>query len=290
MHRANHPADGQQKKSTYSLKSYLKYDECSFRDVDCEELDMRSIMSSMDWDMFLMCWGVKPTSGNEEIPKLLKEGRALLRRLNRRGQVHVRYSMRFFKASSHSNCLMLFDQAAPGGRYLLPMLRQENGGRLSLCDYAPDLGSGLTGPIGVFAICVEFDSSPEDEYQRMLEHCVRVSVAETASKWIDRQVKGMLPAGSRRICKPAIGYSCCPDHSLKRDVLQMLSPDLGITLTDSCAMIPDASICGFIIPHPSATYPEIQYIGQAQFEAYSAARGFTEEEAQKYLGYMICGL
>ena len=95
-----------------------------------------------------------------------------------------------------------------------------------------------------------------------------------------------LPDGSR-IAKPAAGYASCPDHSLKRDILALQPDGLDIALTESCAMIPDASICGFILLHPEAGYPEIRHIGPAQYELYTSARGFSPDEARAFLSHLL---
>ena len=52
-------------------------------------------------------------------------------------------------------------------------------------------------------------------------------------------------------------------------------------------MIPEASICGFVILHPQAWYPAIRNIGPEQYETYRNARGFSDEEARKFLGHLV---
>ena len=91
------------------------------------------------------------------------------------------------------------------------------------------------------------------------------------------------------IIKPAAGYSCCPDHTLKRDILKLLpgAERLGITLTDTCGMIPDASICGMIFIHPEAVYPDIRHISRSQYDSYVSRRGMAQEEAKLFLGHML---
>lgn len=290
----------------FAKKTFLREGQYKFTDADSEEILLRTLVQSVDWNLFLMTWGVKPTPQNKAKPEILKlrqEGRALLRRLVRRGEITVRYSMRFFQANSDGDRLILFDTQAPKGRYILPMLRQEqpdanaqSDACLSLCDYAPDINYDFTGPMGIFALSVKV-KHPKDcdceqctkGYPSMMERCVRVCVAEAASKWIDRRVKGMIAPGFRKISKPAIGYACCPDHSLKREIFDMLHGEdkLGISLTESYAMIPDASICGFIVAHSNAGYPEIHHISQKQYDSYSKARGFSEEEAKKFIGHLL---
>ena len=165
-----------------------------------------------------------------------------------------------------------------------------------MSDYAPGLATGITAPIGIFALSVDVKHHEgcdceqcNSQYESMMERSVRVCIAEAASNWIDKKVKKMIIHGPKKMCKPAIGYACCPDHSLKKDVLDMLpgADQLGISLTDSFAMIPDASICGFVIVHPSAGYPEIRHISQKQYDEYAKARGFNEEQARKFLGHLL---
>ena len=118
----------------------------------------------------------------------------------------------------------------------------------------------------------------------MMRHAIKVVLAEAASSWLDAKIEGEMHC---RIVKPAAGYASCPDHSLKRDILGLLAPELGISLTESCSMIPEASICGFVVMHPEAGYPEIRHIGPEQFEKYAGARGFTAGEARSYLNHLI---
>jgi 5-methyltetrahydrofolate--homocysteine methyltransferase len=120
----------------------------------------------------------------------------------------------------------------------------------------------------------------------MMERAVRVTLAEAASTWLDKRLSKGLPEGVR-VTKPAAGYASCPDHSLKRDILGLLPEGLDITLTESCAMRPDAAICGFVVLHPEAGYPEIRHIGQKQYELYTHARGFSPEEARAFLSHLL---
>ena len=136
-------------------------------------------------------------------------------------------------------------------------------------------------------------------YESLLERSLRLALAEAASGWLDAQLNkqlrsrtqpqdGSTPTPPVRIIKPAAGYASCPDHSLKRDILALL-PDaagLDIRLTDACAMIPDASICGLIFAHPAATYPDIRRLSPAALESYAARRGFSPEETRQFLGHL----
>ncbi len=298
---------GEQRKCVFAKRTFMKKEDCEFTDIAARTISMRELMGMMDWNMFLSVWGIKPSRENlakPEVKELRNKGKALLRSLVRKGEIEVRWSMRFFEANSVGNNFIFQDKDAPDGKILMPMLRQEeptpnadgNSLCMSLCDFAPDISFGVTGPIGIFALSVHttHDSGctcPEcsNDYDGMMLRSVRVCVAEAASCWIDLQVKKMVHGGNRRIVKPAIGYASCPDHSLKKDLFALLpgASRLDIRLTESYAMIPDSSICGFIIIHPSAGYPEIRHISRKQYDEYARARGFSEEEAQKFIGHLL---
>ncbi len=297
---------GEQRKCVFPKRSFLKKGEYELQDAAAMTIDMSKLVSYVDWNMFLAVWGIRPTAENKDSPevkKLRNSGKALLRKLIRNGEITVRYSMRFMEANSVGNNFVLYEKDNPDAKHILPMLRQEepDAGKgtnvcMSLCDYAPDISFGVTAPVGIFALSV--DSVHGDgctceqcanDYGSMMLRSVRVCVAEAASCWIDKQVRKMLRKRSVRITKPAIGYASCPDHSLKKELFALL-PDadkLNIKLTDSFAMIPDASICGFIIMHPEAGYPEIHHISRRQYDEYSKARGFNEEEAKKFIGHLL---
>ena len=247
-------------------------------DLPLTELPLEELVPLFDWAMFRAVWGVK------ESPELTAEGKVVLDRMVRERSVSVRIAARFFAAHREDDTIDL-------GDIRLPMLRQEEAPGRSLADFVPADG---TGPFGVFAISVHAHGHPEgctceacrNDYDSMMERAVRVTLAEAASNWLDKRLSEDLPEGVR-VTKPAAGYASCPDHSLKRDILRLLPEGLDITLTESCAMRPDAAICGFVVLHPEAGYPEIRHIGQRQYDLYTQARGFSPEEARAFLSHLL---
>ena len=246
-------------------------------DIPLTELPLEELVPLFDWSMFRAVWGVR------ESAELTAEGKAVLGRMVRDRSVSVRLAARFFAARRDGDAIDL-------GGFRLPMLRQEEAPGRSLADFVPADG---TGPFGLFAISVH-GRHPQgctceacsNEYDSMMERAVRVTLAEAASTWLDKRLSEGLPKGVR-IAKPAAGYAACPDHSLKRDILSLLPEGLDITLTESCAMRPDATICGFIVLHPEAGYPEIRHIGPKQYELYTQARGFSPDEAKAFLSHLL---
>ena len=130
----------------------------------------------------------------------------------------------------------------------------------------------------------------EEKQDDLVFRAVILTLAEAASSWLDEYVKSSIPDGAKfKVIKPAAGYSSCPDHTLKRDILRLLpaADDLGITLLDSCAMIPEASICGLIFIHPEASYPEIRRLSSSEIDEYAARRGMSDSDKARFLGHLI---
>jgi 5-methyltetrahydrofolate--homocysteine methyltransferase len=84
--------------------------------------------------------------------------------------------------------------------------------------------------------------------------------------------------------RPAPGYPACPDHSVKKDLFALLQcEDIGMTLTESLAMSPAASVSGFYLGHPDSAYFNIGKIGEDQLKDLAARRGMNERDVQRLL-------
>ena len=178
------------------------------------------------------------------------------------------------------------------------MMREETGKMLSLSDFITPAKECKTSPFGIFAISVKANDAHEEgcccpacsnKYEDLVGRTVRMTVAEAASCWLDNKLKKEMKDDKAKIIKPAAGYASCPDHTLKKDILELLpqSDKLGIRLTESYAMIPESSICGMILIHPDASYPSIRRISQKQYETYVQKRGMSAEKARQFLGHLL---
>ncbi len=284
--------------------SYLKAEEYDFQDIPAMELGIDQVMPHFDWRMFLAIWGFKygqELPDDPEINKILAEGKTVLERFRTRHEVLIRLSFRSMLARRKGNDIdAKYGSCGNEVNVVFPMMRQEKAGKsvdgrpvkLSLADFVPEKSYG---PMGVFAASVQTCHTGCCTcgcFESMLDRAVRVTLAEAASIWLDKHLEEHLHPGAQRkfrIVKPAAGYLSCPDHTLKRDILNILpeAEKLGIRLTESCAMIPDASVCGFVFIHPEATYPEIHRLSKEDFEDYRKRRGMSEEQARQFLGHLL---
>lgn len=279
---------GQQAIEAFPASSFIKGEP--FGDIAGRRLGIEEVMPYFDWNMFAAIWGIKNGTGHEELRKLRADALKEIDRLKAENSCTITISVRFDKCHSEGDDIVSKD-------FRLPMFRQE-GGR-SLADFVPPKEYGFESPMGMFAISVHTESHPSGcdcpscgtEYGPMLARAVRLTLAEAASEWLSGHIHKELPSefSGAKVIKPAAGYSSCPDHTLKRDILRLLpeSERLGITLLDSCAMIPDASICGLIFIHPEATYPEIRRVSQKAIDEYARRRGMSDSEKARFLGHLL---
>ena len=290
-------------------------------DIPAGEISIAEVLPYFDWKMFLAIWGVKYGQMSPDAPEmadLRKEAEEIIGRMKSDGSCRIMLAAKWFGAFSAGDDIHLSDNRAKQ-EMIFPMMRQEkpitlkDGTRacLSLADFIPPAGYGFTSPAGIFAISVSRTASHRNEcgcpeckagsgYDDMMERSVMNTLAEAASAWLDGEIGKMIEnaedaAGNGKgfkVIKPAAGYSSCPDHTLKRDILRLLpdSASLGITLTESCGMLPDASICGMIFIHREAMYPEIRNIGRQQYDSYISRRGMSPEEARRFLGHLLTDL
>lgn len=272
----------------FPASSFIK--EEPFGNISGKRLGIEEVEPFFDWNMFAAIWGIKSGTGHDELRKLHADAHKEIDRLKDGNACQITISARFDGCHSEGDDIVSKD-------FRLPMLRQE--GERSLADFVPPKEYGFESPMGMFAISVRTESHPSGcdcpacgtEYGPMLTRAVRLTLAEAASEWLSRHIHKELPDGFKeaKVIKPAAGYSSCPDHTLKRDILRLLpeSERLGITLLESCAMIPDASICGLIFIHPDATYPEIRRVSQKAIDEYARRRGMSDSEKARFLGHLL---
>ena len=307
-----------------TIREETHADSIRTEDIPVGEISIREVLPWFDWKMFYAIWGIKYGKMSPDAPEmagLRQEAEAVLREMTESGTCRIAAGVKWYGAYSRNDDIILAGKdsgnisapsgnisadsgnisadsgniSAASGKTILPMLRQEEpsplpDGRkacLSLCDFVPPEEYGFTSPSGAFAVSVTSGHTEGSDYGSMLRRSVMNTLAEAASSWIDYRIGG--DSGHWKIIKPAAGYASCPDHTLKRDILHLLpdSEKLGITLTESCGMIPEASVCGMIFIHRNAMYPDIRIIDRKQYEDYAARRGMTDEEARRFLGHLL---
>ena len=177
---------------------------------------------------------------------------------------------------------------------------------LSLADYVAPAQSGLADYIGLFALTAGIGArqlakkyeDDLDDYHAILTKALADRLAEATAEMLHERArlawgfgqgenlsKEDLIAERYRGIRPAPGYPACPDHSEKEKLFDLLQAEdnAGVSLTESFAMSPAASICGFYFGHPKAHYFTVGRIGRDQMEEYALRKGTPIEAIESWL-------
>ena len=156
-----------------------------------------------------------------------------------------------------------------------------------LADFIAPKGSGVADHIGLFAVTAGLGVDKKetqfladhDDYSAIMLKALADRLAEAFAERLHQRVRtdlwGYAPdealdnaaliAERYRGIRPAPGYPACPDHTVKREMFRVLRcDDIGMQLTDSMAMAPAASVSGFYLAHPQATYFNVGKLGDDQ--------------------------
>ncbi|MEZ5740984.1 MAG: vitamin B12 dependent-methionine synthase activation domain-containing protein [Burkholderiaceae bacterium] len=166
--------------------------------------------------------------------------------------------------------------------------------------------SGLKDYIGVFAVTAgigveakeaEFHKK-QDDYSAIMLKALADRLAEAFAECLHERVRKDLwgYAADESLTnedlvreqyqgiRPAPGYPACPEHTVKRDMFELLQAnEIGMQVTESLAMMPAASVSGFYLAHPGADYFNVGRIGEDQLLAYAARSGRSEDELRRAL-------
>jgi len=175
-----------------------------------------------------------------------------------------------------------------------------------LADFVAPRSSGLKDYVGMFAVTAGLGVEKKekyfvddlDDYSAIMLKALADRLAEAFAEALHHRVRTDLwgyaageglsneemIAEKYRGIRPAPGYPACPDHSVKRAMFDLMGcADIGMTLTESLAMTPAASVSGFFLAHPDSTYFNVGKIGHDQLADQAARRHQPESELERLL-------
>jgi 5-methyltetrahydrofolate--homocysteine methyltransferase len=271
------------------------------KDLVLRFMPLDEIVPFIDWTPFFHFWnfkGIYPAIlVNDEARKVYE---AALKVLHTVDDIEVSCILRFFDAhaTQDDTIVVKAPSACTCGcvqvprEVRLPMLRQQEEGSQYECltDFLPLRGNAR---MGLFCVKVQdhirghivTDSAADnDEYTRLLRDAICGRLADACATWLEKQAAKGVP-DNVKIIRPAFGYPASPDHSLKKEVFDILHVEktIGATLTESYSVIPSTSIVGLMIAHPQAHYFGVGKIGKDQWNDYRIRRGFSEGKMRKLL-------
>ena len=245
-----------------------------------DNLPIKKIIDYIDWSPFFHAWelrGLYPSiiedGKNIEALKVFQDGKRMLDSLVELDSLCINGVYGFFKAKSINEKVKLLDHSI---EFSFPrQLVDKTSQNLCLADYISPKGDDY---IGLFAVTsghglekiVNKYEKDLDDYNSIMVKVIADRLAEAATEWLHEKVRreDWGYAASENLdnnalikeeyvgIRPAPGYSSCPDHSEKDKIWNLLdvNNNAGISLTESRAMNPASSVCGWYFSHPKSRY------------------------------------
>ncbi len=288
-----------------------------------DDVTIAELVDRIDWTPFLATWELKgsypailddPRVG-AAARSLLDDARAMLGRIEREGLLRARGVVGFWPAAAtadrrhravHGRCARHAPRHDP---HAPPAAGQTTGSSepgavrlrraratLGIDDY---LGAfAVTAGLGADEAARRFEAA-HDDYSAIMIKALADRLAEAFAERLHERVRrelwGYAPdeslsnedliAERYQGIRPAPGYPACPDHTEKGTLFELLRADelIGISLTESYAMLPAASVSGFYFWRPESAYFGLGRIGRDQLEEYAARKGWDLDTAARWL-------
>ncbi len=273
------------------------------------DFDVADAEPYIDWSFFFAAWGLKgrypeildhPEKG-AEARKVFADAQALLARIRDERLLTLQGVAGIFPARSEGDDILVTD--AKGREKRLPMLRNQTRGEenLSLADFiAPDgdwIGCfAVTAGIGLKELAEKFRAGGDDYsaiMAKLLADRLTEAFAEAVHAFMRREMWGyetgtpptpeQAVRGQYRGRRMAFGYPASPDHSLKREVFDLLAVEVttGMRLTENWMIDPGEALCGLMFS--DADYFSVGTIGAEQLLDYARRRGMEAETVKKII-------
>ena len=291
--------------------------------VQVVEPALAELVPYIDWSPFFQTWdlaGAFPAILDDKVVgetarQVYADAQDMLKQLVDEQWLKARGVFGLFPANRVGDDIEIYtDEARQHTGMIWHNLRQQQerpAGKPNWClaDFIAEKKPSGTTPdwIGGFAVSCGEGIEPHlkrfeaahDDYRSIMLKSLADRLAEAFAEWLHREVRmkhwgyaadetldnAALIKEAYQGIRPAPGYPACPDHLAKRGLFALLDvPKLaGMTLTESCAMWPAASVSGFYLAHPAARYFAVGKIGTDQLEDWARRCGLSVSEAQRWL-------
>jgi 5-methyltetrahydrofolate--homocysteine methyltransferase len=286
-----------------------------------EDYPLEELVPLIDWTPFFQTWelaGHYPAILSDPVigpaaSSLFRDARELLDRIVRQRLLSARGVFGFFPANSVGDDIEVYaDSSRAEARATIHTIRQQMvkpPGRpnLALADFVAPRETGLADYLGAFAVTagggieslVTGFEATHDDYNAILTKALADRLAEAFAELLHQRVRrefwgyapdealdneGLIKERYQGI-RPAPGYPACPDHTEKRILFDLLRVEesAGITLTESFAMLPAASVSGYYFSHPQSQYFGVGKIERDQVEDYARRKGMDVAAVERWL-------
>ncbi len=282
--------------------------------------DIATLRKYIDWTPFFLTWslaGKYPRILTDEVvgeqaQSLFDDANEMLDNLIANGGLEAKGVMGLFPANRQDDDVVIYtDESRTETLGVSHHLRQQTqkpkGANYCLSDFVAPAGSGIKDYIGAFAVtggigedelAAQYDAQGDD-YNAIMVKAVADRLAEAFAEYLHERVRkefwGYAPDENLdndalirekyQGIRPAPGYAACPEHTEKQLIWDLLDAEkhTGMTLTESYAMWPGASVSGWYFSHPEARYFAVAKIQPDQLESYAERKGWDLQTAEKWL-------
>ncbi len=270
------------------------------------------VIPYIDWTPFFQTWQLfgkyprilEDKLVGEEAQKLFKDARNMLYDIKKGNWLTLKVAYGIFPANSAGEEIKIGKNGELGSFYTLRQTSEKSKFQ-SLADFVAPEGV-LQDYVGCFAVTAglgievplkRFEDAMDD-YNALILKALADRLAEALAEYLHlrmrREFWGYAPdeqltndeliAEKYIGIRPAPGYPACPDHQDKETIFELLqAKEIGMSLTESLAMYPAASVSGYYFAHPQSKYFAVGKLAKDQVEAYAAIRGISTEIAEKWL-------
>jgi 5-methyltetrahydrofolate--homocysteine methyltransferase len=283
--------------------------------------ELAELARYIDWTPFFQAWELKgqyprilaDDKYGEAARHLFDDAQAMLKRLIGEKWLKANAVVGFWPANSVGDDIEIYaDESRKTKIATLHTLRQQmaragDKANLALADFIAPKDSGVADYLGGFAVTAGIGEEDvarrferaNDDYSKIMVKALADRLAEAFAEALHEKVRRELWAyapnekltNERLIAedytgiRPAPGYPAQPDHTEKRSLFKLLDAEkaIGLKLTESCAMWPAAAVSGLYFAQPESRYFGVGKIGRDQVQDYAARKGWTLEEAERWL-------
>ena len=289
--------------------------------------DLNEIRRYIDWGPFFISWEMKgkfPAILNDahvgaEATRLYNDANAMLDKIIAESWLTANGVIGFWEAEKTAPDTIVLKDTDGQSLTTLESLRQQmkkaaGQPNFSLSDFVMPAGiadtKGVKDHMGAFAVSihgiephVQRFMADHDDYSKIMLQAIADRLAEAFAEVLHKRVRtefwgyaadeqielSDLVKEEYRGIRPAPGYPACPDHTEKYKLFDLLDATntAGIQLTESLAMYPASSVCGWYFSHPQSTYFGIGRILEDQLADYIARKGMEEEEMRRWLAPVL---
>ncbi len=281
-----------------------------------EDWPLQDLLPFIDWTPFFSAWelaGKFPAILDDEIvgtqaSALYRDARAMLDTIIKEKWLTARAVFGLWPANSRGDDVVV---SLPDGETTLHFLRQQvdkpaERPDFCLADFIAPEDSGRQDWIGAFAVTAGIGIEPHvarfeadhDDYNAILLKALADRLAEALAERLHHRVRTgywgyaadealdneALIAEQYVGIRPAPGYPACPEHSEKRTLFAMLGAEgIGMSLTESFAMLPTAAVSGYYFSHPQSQYFVVGRVSKEQVADYARRKGVDRAQAERWL-------